>query len=144
MLNNYFELFFEVIKRADNSRYANWDDIRLVNLGPIALFSKPKVTTSSGKHLLELSHSHKVSLLYKLKTSAKYSDDLSIGFDGSHVRRRQVFTDYKNKKGKFHVRIMLKDIFGFAEHQEKSTYGLGYKSTPTRNKDDSVFKKLWQ
>ena len=26
-------------------------------------------------------------------------------------------------KGKYHVRIMLKDVFGFAEHQEKATYG---------------------
>ena len=26
-----------------------------------------------------------------------------------------------------------KDIFGFAEHQEKATYGLGYKLIVTRN-----------
>ena len=29
---------------------------------------------------------------------------------------------------------MLKDVFGFAEHQEKATYGLGYKLTLTRKK----------
>ena len=27
---------------------------------------------------------------------------------------------------------MLSDIFGFAEHQEKGTYGFGYKLTLTR------------
>ena len=36
---------------------------------------------------------------------------------------------------------MLKDVFGFAECQEKATYGLGYKLTLTRNKDDSVIDK---
>ena len=33
---------------------------------------------------------------------------------------------------------MRKDDFGFAEHQEKATYGLGYKLTLKRNKDEAV------
>ena len=36
---------------------------------------------------------------------------------------------------------MLKGISGFAEHKEKATYGLGYKLTLTRNKDDAVIDK---
>ena len=36
---------------------------------------------------------------------------------------------------------MLKDVFGFAEHQEKATYGLGCKLTLTRNKDGAVIDK---
>ena len=36
---------------------------------------------------------------------------------------------------------MLKDVFGFAEHQEKATYGLGYKLTLTSNKDDAVLDR---
>ena len=32
---------------------------------------------------------------------------------------------------------MLKVIFGFAEHQERGTYGLGYKLTLTRNSDNA-------
>ena len=36
---------------------------------------------------------------------------------------------------------MLKDVFGFAEHQEIATYGLGYKLTLTRSKDDAVIDK---
>ena len=140
-MNSYFDLSFEVIKKDDNSRYANGNDIRLVNLGPIALFSNFKLTTSSGKHLEDISHAHLVSLMYKLITSSKDSNDLSIGFDHSRNRRRDELALNKNIKGKYHVKIMLKDVFGFAEHQEKATYGLGYKLTLTRNKDDAVIDK---
>ena len=141
LLNSYLDLSFEVIKRADNSRYANGNDIRLVNLGPIALFSNFKLSTSSGKHLEDISHAHLVSLMYKLITSSKDSNDLSIGFDNSRNRRRDELALNKNIKGKYHVKIMLKDVFGFAECQEKATYGLGYKLTLTRNKDEAVIDK---
>ena len=36
---------------------------------------------------------------------------------------------------------MLRDIFAFAEHQQKATYGLGYKLTLTRNSDSAVLNK---
>ena len=39
------------------------NDITLVNLGAIALFSILKLTTSSGKHLEDISHAHIVSLM---------------------------------------------------------------------------------
>ena len=141
LLNSYLDLNFEVVKRADISRYANGNDIRLVNLGPVALFSNLKLTTSSGKHLEDISHTHLVSLMYKLITSSKDSNDLSIGFDHSRNTRRDELALNKNIKGKYHVKIMLKDVFGFAEHQEKATYGLGYKLTLTRNKGDAVIDK---
>ena len=80
LLKNYFDLKFEVIKKADNSRYANGNDIRLVNLGPNSFLSKFKLTTSSGKHLEDISQAHPVFLLYKLITSNKDSDGLSIRF----------------------------------------------------------------
>ena len=142
MLNSYLDLNFEVIKKTDNSRYANGNDIRLVNLAPIALFSTFKLTTSPGKHLEDIGHAHLVSLMYKLITSSKGSDDLSIGFDRSSGRRRDDMTNNENVKGKFHLRYMLRDVFGFAEHQEKATYGLGYKVTLTRNKDEAVIEKV--
>ena len=141
LLNSYLDLNFEVVKRADNSRYANGNDIRLVNLGPVALFSNLKLTTNSGKHLEDISHTHLVSLIYKLITSSKDSNDLSIGFDYSRNRRRDELALNKSIKGKYHVKVMLKDVFGFAEHQEKATYGLGYKLTQTRNKDNAVIDK---
>ena len=140
-MNSYLDLNFEIIKRADNTRYGNGNDIRLINLGPIALFSNFKLTTSSGKHLEDISHAHLVSLMYKLITSSKDSDDLSIGFDRSRNRRGDEIALNKNIKGKYHLKILLKDVFGFAECQEKATYGLGYKLTLTRNKDDGVIDK---
>ena len=141
LLINYLDLNFEVVKRVANSRYGNGNDIRLVNLGPIALFSNFKLTTSSGKHLEDISHALLVSLMYKLITSSKDSNDLSIGFDDIHNRRRDELAPNKHMKSKYHLKYMLKDIFGFVEHQDKATYGLGYKLTLTRNKDDGVIDK---
>ena len=36
---------------------------------------------------------------------------------------------------------MLKDVFGIAEHEDKATYGLGYKLTLKRITDDAVIDK---
>ena len=142
LLNSYLELNFDVLHAAaPNNRYADGNDIRLVNLGPIALFSNYKLTTSSGKHLENIDHAHIVSLMYMLLSSSKGSDDLSIGFDRDRARRRNELTNNKNIKGKYHIRIYLKDVFGFAEYQEKGTYGLGYKLTMTRNSDNAVLNK---
>ena len=141
LLNSYLELNFDVLHARTNNRYANDNDIRLVNLGPIALFSNYKLTTSSGKHLENIDHAHIVSLMYKLLSSSKGSDDLSIGFDRDRNRRQRALTNNKTQKGKYHVRIYLKDVFGFAEYQEKATYGLGYKLTLTRNSDNAVLNK---
>ena len=110
-------------------------------MGPVSLFSNFKLTTSSGKHLEDISHAHLVSLMFKLITSSKNSDDLSIGFDRSRARRQDEMTDNEREKGKYHVRLMLKDVFGFAEDQEKATFGLGYKLTLTRNKGEAVIDK---
>ena len=142
LINSYLDLNFEVIKKADDSRYGNGNDIKLVNLGPIAWFSNFNLTTSSGKHLEDISYAHLVSLMYKLITSSKNSDDLSIGFDRSSATRRAEMTNNKSVKGKHHLRIMLKDVFGFAEHQEEATYDLGYKLTVTRNKDEGFIDKV--
>ena len=79
--------------------------------------------------------------MYKLLTSSKDSNDKSIGFDRSRNRRRDELTTNKNVKGKYHLKIMLKDIFGFAEHQQKTTYVIGYKLTLTRNKYVTVIDK---
>ena len=141
LLNSYIKLNFDVLRADNSNRYVDTNDIRLVNLGPIALFSNYKLTTSSGKHLEEISHAHIVSLIYKLLTSSRDSDDLSIGFDRNRGRRKNEISNNKTIEGKCHIRIYLKDIFGFAEHQEKGTYGLGYKLTLTRNSDNAVLNK---
>ena len=100
LLNSYLELSFDVLQAASNNRYVDANDIRLVNLGPIALFSNYKLTTSSGMHLDEISHAQIVSLMYKLLTSSKDSDDLSIGFDRNRGRRKNELSNNKSIKGK--------------------------------------------
>ena len=47
----------------------------------------------------------------------------------------------KSQKRKYHVRIYLKDVFVFAEYQEKATYGLCYKLTLSGNTDNAVLNK---
>ena len=64
LLNSYLEINFDLLHAATNNRYVDGNEIRLVNLGPIALFSY-KLTTSSGKHIEDISHAHIVSLMYK-------------------------------------------------------------------------------
>ena len=59
--------------------------------------------------------------MYKLLSSSRSSDDLSIDFDRSRDRRKRELTNNKTQKEKFHLRIYLKDVFGFAEHQETAT-----------------------
>ena len=141
LLNSYLELNFDVLKAATNNRYADTDDIRLTNLGAIALFSVYKLVTASSKHLEEVTHAHFVSLIYKLVTSSKDSDDLSIGFDRNRGRRKNELSNNKDIKGKYHTRIYRKDILRYAEHQEKATYGLGYRLILTRNTENAVLNK---
>ena len=79
--------------------------------------------------------------MYKFLTTAKRCDDLSIGFHRDRIRRQREMTKNNKIKGKIHIRIYSKDIFGSAEHQEKACYGLGYKSTLTKIKDDAILNK---
>ena len=141
LLNSYLKLNCDVLHAATNNRYVDGDDIRLVNLGPIALFSNYKLTSHSEKHLENISHAHTASLIYKLITSSRGSDDLSIGFDRDRGRRQRELTNNKTQKGKYHDRIYLKDVVGFAECQEKCTYGVGFKLTFTRNTDNAALNK---
>ena len=141
LLKSYLDLNFDVLNAATNNRYADTDDVWLINLAAVASFSVFKLTTSSGKHLEIIDHAHIVSLMYKILTSSRGSDDLSIEFDRDRNRRKRELTNNKNVKGKNHMRIYLKDIFCFAEPQEKATYGLGYNLTLTRNSDNAVLNK---
>ena len=141
MLNSYIELNFDVLKAATSNRYADADDIRLIILGPIALFSNYKLTTSSGKHLENIDHSHIVSLMYKLLSSSRDSDVLSIGFDRSRDKRKRELLNNKTQKCKFLLRTYLKDVFSFAEYQETGTFGLFYRLTLTRSTDNAVLNK---
>ena len=113
VLKSFHDLHFDVLNAATNIRYADGNDIRLINLGVIALFSFYEATTSSGKNLDEIIHAHMASLMYKLLTLSICRVDLSIGFDRDRKRRQREITNNRNQKGKFHVRIYIKDFFWF-------------------------------
>ena len=93
LLNSPLDLSYDVFHAANpDNRYADCDDILLVNLGPIALFSDYKLTSSNGKLIEEINNAHIACLMYKLTTSSKDSDDLSIGFDCSRDGRQRELT----------------------------------------------------
>ena len=138
LLQSYLDLKFDVLHSATNNGYVHVNDIRLINLGPIALFSTYKLRTSSSKHLEYINRAHIVPLMYKLITSSRGSDDLSLGFDRDRNRRRRELANNKNKKGKFHVGNYLRDMFGFTGHQEKGSYGFGNRLKLTRITDNAV------
>ena len=96
---------FDVLHFATNNRYADNNDIMLVNLRPIASFSSYKLSTSSKKHIEDINHSHNVSLVTKLKTSARGTNDLSIGFDRDRNRRQRDLIDNKTIKSNNLVRF---------------------------------------
>ena len=131
LLNSYLDLYFDVLRAATGNRYADNNDIRLINPESIALFSIYKLTKKSKKYLEDNSFGHIVSVMYKLITSARGDDEFSIGLDRDCGRRQRQLTNNRNIKGKKHLRTMLKDTFGLAGYQEKGTYGLRYKSTLT-------------
>ena len=74
-------------------------------------------------------------------SSSRDSNDLSIGFDRDRGRRQRELTNNKNIKGNYHNKNYRKDVFGFAEQQDKGSFGLGYKLTLTRNTGNSVLIK---
>ena len=64
--DSYLQLDFSVTHRAGaHARYADGDEIRLVNLGPIALFNKYRLTSSSGTEIEEIDKAHAICLLRK-------------------------------------------------------------------------------
>ena len=139
--NSYILIDFEVT-HDDDTKYINGNEISLVNLGPVALFSEAKLTSHSGKDLEKVENLHTVSLMHKLLSSCHETIEPLYGFDSNINRRRQELTKNKEdlEKGTFYNRIRLIDIFGFAD-QDKITYGLGYILTLKRNSNNDVIHR---
>ena len=136
---SYLELDFNVTHRAGaHARYAFGDHIRLVNLGPVALFNKYRLTSLSGKEIEEFDNVHVFCLMHKLILSSRDSDDLSIGFHRSKAVRERELIINKQSKGSYQVRIYLKNAIGFAEQHDNCTYGLGYELLLQRTSDNHV------
>ena len=94
------------------------------------------MTSSSGKEIEEIDNADAICLMYKLISSSRDSDDLTIRFHRSIEGRERELTNIKTTKGNYHVRIHFKGVFGFAVHQDNCTYGLGYKLTLQINSDN--------
>ena len=56
MLDSRLDLNFDVLHAATGNRYVEANEIRLINFGPIALFNKYDLTSSSGKHIESIDH----------------------------------------------------------------------------------------
>ena len=85
MKDSYLKLDFNAANHRSgaHARYADGDLIGIVNFGPIALFNKYRLTSSSGKEIEEINNAPVSCLIYKLLSSSRDSDDLSIGFHRS-------------------------------------------------------------
>ena len=59
--DSYLEIYFNVTHRI--GAHADGDHIRLVNLRPIALFNKYRLTSSNGKEIEEVDNAHVFCLL---------------------------------------------------------------------------------
>ena len=137
--NSYISLDSEVLKQ-DDTRYADGDQIKLFNFGPVALFSEAKLTTSSGKHLEKVDNLHAVSFLNRFLNSGLQTSELMYGLEEAQATRRQELTNNKTEKGTFFVNNKLIDLFGFAD-QEKVTYGLGSTlSLKRKNHNDPIIR----
>ena len=113
-----------------------------VNLGPFVLFIKHRLTSSSDNGLEEIDNAYVSCLMYKILSSSRDCDDLSNGFHRSVETRWRELTKNKTSEVNYHVRIYLKGIIGFPEHQDKWTCGLGYTTTLQENKDNHVLNHL--
>ena len=115
MKDIYLELKFDEHPAAGSTRYTNGNNIKLGHFGPIASFSDYKFSTSCQKRLEEINHALLVCLTYKIITSFRGSDEFFIGSDLNLDNSQRELTNEKPEKGKYFVRIMLKEDFGFAE-----------------------------
>ena len=94
--------------------------------------------SSSETEIEIIDNAHVICLMNKIISSCRESDELSIGFHSSIDAREKELTKNKTIKGKYHVIIFSKDVFGFAEYQDNCTHGLGSKLTLQRNSDNHV------
>ena len=104
--DSYLEIDFNVTHRAGApDRYIDKDPIRLVNLGPVALFNKYRITSSSGKEREEIDKAHVICLMHKIISSSREGDHLSVGFHRSNEVGAKELTKNITIKGNYHVRI---------------------------------------
>ena len=122
--------------------FANNANIRLVNHSMIALFSSVKLETSGGRTIEYIDHCHSYLLMYKLLTSTddeyescfvRNQDDRDSHFKVDHIAA---------ERGHMYMMIKMSDLVGFVNDLEKIIYGLGFKLTLKRNKNDRALSRV--
>ena len=93
------------------------------------------------KNSEDFSDAYVVSLLFQLINSARGTDDLSLVSLCDREMRQEELTYDRNAKGKVLVSFLLKDFFGFAEHQQKAGHGTGYSLASSNNSRAAVLNK---
>ena len=141
MIKSILELNFEVLKAADNFRYANLNDLRLVTSGPIAFCINYILTKCSGKRLEDISPPLIVSLRYIPLTSAKDSDDSFVGFDRDYGRSQRQLTENKKVKANIVLGLCL-EIYSGLKIIEKAEFGPDCKVVVPGNIDQVVLDKV--
>ena len=56
--------------------------------------------------------------MFEVIISARDTDDFSFGFGRDRNRRQRELTENKYQKSKYHLTTLLKNVFGFSEHQK--------------------------
>ena len=96
MKDSNLDLDFNISHKAGpHARSADNDHIKFVNLGPTALFNKYRLTSSSGKEIEDVDNAPVICLMYKMLSSSRDSDDLSIDFRTSNEVRERELTNNK-------------------------------------------------
>ena len=143
------------LRKTDNNRYADDDDIALTNNGIMHLFKRIRydlsgqeienivnvgqATTMLGllKYPDDFSKSKGLNQLWYKDTTGTASLDNNVGIKIRH----DYIINNSRPRGSFSFRIPLKHIFGFCGDYDKVVYGLKHNLTLTRNDDnDAIFK----
>ena len=129
--DSYIDLEVEIVKNADNSRYADGNAIQPNNLFGISLFREMSLKSFGSKVLETIDNVYIASLMYKLLSDNE--EDMMINYRKDSGNGRAIDTTKRDRlindtpeKGTIFTRIYLKDIFGYVAHLDKINYGMGY------------------
>ena len=145
------------LKKNDNNRYADDDQIALTNNGMMHLFKRIRydlsgqeienimnvgqATTMLGllKYPDDFSKSKGLNQLwYKDTTNTTIIDNANTNFNAGFKIRHDYIITNSRPRGSFSFRIPLKHIFGFCGDYDKVVYGLKHNLTLTRNDDNEA------
>ena len=151
---SYLLIEGDILKAANDNRYADADMISLTNNGILYLFSNIKyilgdqeieslyhpgvASTMFGmvKHPFDYSKGAGLMQCWYPDTSAAADDD-NLGFKARH----DFIIEGPDTNGSFRLAVKLEDIFGFCEDYDKVVYGIQHSLKMVRTNDnDAIFR----